>query len=232
MFVLYKFTSFFSYVYNFTRLCGKVFHGFKYIACQLYGYIRQKQGYIRLGDETEHEYLLPEQSSTPTIASRVSGALQYAYHVCYKLFTGKNHPKVQTTPIIPLYETTMDRSNLDISRGLGVTESLDQKMFAESRKFNEFASIPFASHFVFKKPTNESIHKPPGDCSANLMESDFINAKIKYTLPFRQTSHSTADYDLNKSLYQDTKEQSDTMSNIEDKSDTMSKDQSDTDEQY
>ena len=35
LFVLYRFTSFFSYIYNFARFCGKIFVGIKYLGDQI-----------------------------------------------------------------------------------------------------------------------------------------------------------------------------------------------------
>jgi hypothetical protein len=45
LFVLYKFTSFFSYIYNFIKFCGKVFTWIKYIYDQIVIYLQKKRGY-------------------------------------------------------------------------------------------------------------------------------------------------------------------------------------------
>ena len=45
LFVLYKFTSFFSYIYNFIKFCGKLFTWIKYIYDQIVIYLQKKRGY-------------------------------------------------------------------------------------------------------------------------------------------------------------------------------------------
>ena len=67
LFVLYRFTSFFSYIYNFVRFCGKLFNGIYFVYDQIRIYIRKRRGYVYLSsDDIEaqnHDILLPDQNS-------------------------------------------------------------------------------------------------------------------------------------------------------------------------
>jgi hypothetical protein len=66
LFVLYKFTSFFSYIYNFVRFCGKLFNGGYYLYDQIRIYLRKRRGYTNLSsndvEAQDTEYLLPNQN--------------------------------------------------------------------------------------------------------------------------------------------------------------------------
>ncbi len=62
LFVLYRFTSFFTYIYGFVRFCGKLWSSIKWCYSQVTIYFRRRQGYTRLGDEESGSFLLPERS--------------------------------------------------------------------------------------------------------------------------------------------------------------------------
>jgi hypothetical protein len=89
LFVLYRFTSFFSYIYNFVRFCGKLFSGIHYIYDQIRIYIRKRRGFTQLSsDEEAQEYLLPEQHTRhktifETCKEYISKQYDYVY---YKVF--------------------------------------------------------------------------------------------------------------------------------------------------
>lgn len=45
LFLLYKFTSFFTYIYNFIIFSGKLFNGFKWIGNKIHNFIMYRKGY-------------------------------------------------------------------------------------------------------------------------------------------------------------------------------------------
>ena len=67
LFVLYRFTSFFSYIYNFVRFCGKLFNGIYFVYDQIRIYIRKRRGYVYLSSDDieaqDRDILLPDQNS-------------------------------------------------------------------------------------------------------------------------------------------------------------------------
>ena len=55
LFLLYKFTSFFSYIYNFIVFSGRLFNGVKWLGDKVYNFIMYRRGYsnkIRLDEST------------------------------------------------------------------------------------------------------------------------------------------------------------------------------------
>jgi hypothetical protein len=89
IFVLYKFTSFFSYAYNFFRFCGKLFNGVVWLKNQVSDYIQRKRGYIRLSND--HEILLPQQNK------QHQSIFQKLYNNTYNFIFGK-----QSSPNQPI----------------------------------------------------------------------------------------------------------------------------------
>lgn len=53
LFILYRFTSFFSMMYNFILFIGKLFKGVTYIKDKITGYIAQKRGYSSINNNYE-----------------------------------------------------------------------------------------------------------------------------------------------------------------------------------
>lgn len=52
LFVLYKFTSFFSYAYNFFKFCTKLWSFLKWAKDQITVYLRKRKGYTYLSSQT------------------------------------------------------------------------------------------------------------------------------------------------------------------------------------
>ena len=96
LFVLYRFTSLFSYMYNFSRFCGKLFTGVHHI----YTYTKNTNRYQNIDTDTDIESQL-----------RPKSAFQKFKEMCkkkwYQLFN-KSSPEVilKYETVFPLVETT------------------------------------------------------------------------------------------------------------------------------
>ena len=101
LFVLYRFTSFFSYIYNFARFCGKIFVGIKYVGEQvLYRFTNNP-----LYTDIEAQTSFIEQQQPETIYQMCKNKLQSYY---YSIF-GKpnvNSPYYRTRSRSVFTETT------------------------------------------------------------------------------------------------------------------------------
>lgn len=102
LFVLYKFTSFFSYIYNFVRFCGKLFNGGYYVYDQIRIYIRKRRGYTNLSsDDIEAqstEYLLPNQNiQHKTLFQTCKDYVTKQYDYYYFRLFGKKRSSSQQT---------------------------------------------------------------------------------------------------------------------------------------
>lgn len=94
LFLLYKFTSFFSYMYNFAKFSGKVLSGGAYICSRLY---------MRIRYPSTTEPLLNE-SSRNSIFSKVKSFFGFKNH------TENNTENIQEE-VLPLYETQSSLEN-------------------------------------------------------------------------------------------------------------------------
>lgn len=92
LFVLYRFTSFFSYIYNFSKFCYKLWNGIVYIVDQLKIYLRKRKGYIYLeNDDKDIDLLLPDQHQhQQSIIVHVKNYISNTY----KNITGFFKPKI------------------------------------------------------------------------------------------------------------------------------------------
>lgn len=66
LFLLYKFTSFFSYVYNFILFSGRLFTGFKWVGNKIYGFIMYRRGYSNKVNLEESTSLLASEDNYDT----------------------------------------------------------------------------------------------------------------------------------------------------------------------
>ena len=112
LFVLYRFTTFFSYIYNFTKFCSKAW------TCVYWGYERacnfiksRGRPFDRL-DNTEKEFLLPPQPK-PTFVQR---AKRYLSSMLYR---DNQAPKQQELPIFQTQNDSFFTRYGNKSAGLG-----------------------------------------------------------------------------------------------------------------
>lgn len=109
LFVLYKFTSFFSYMYNFVKFCGKIFIWIKYLYNEIIVYLNKKKGYkYTLLHDLESQTTQTNQTFFQKIKINI-----WKSYVNLKLYLGFTHiqsPSEQNYGI-PLTET-ISNSNI------------------------------------------------------------------------------------------------------------------------
>lgn len=104
LFVLYRFTSFFSMMYNFMLFVGKLFKGGLYVKDQISLYISRQRGYSYLSDD--------EIVNLPSNQQRQQESFfQKMYNKVTNWIFGR-----QNRTYIPLYETRTSYVNLDNSQ--------------------------------------------------------------------------------------------------------------------
>jgi len=104
LFVLYRFTSFFTYMYGFVRFCKKLWDGLGYCWTQGYIYMQKRKGYIPVDLEI-NQNLLDETQPKSTI-QYVKESFFNAYKKAYSFVWGKPYPAdTLQSPTIPMYKT-------------------------------------------------------------------------------------------------------------------------------
>lgn len=166
LFLLYKFTSFFSHVYNFTRFCGKLWIGSVWVKDKFVDYIRKKRGYIRIDEETP-DVLLPEQNRQyQSPYQKIKNSINTVYN---KFFS---KPTLSPTPDIPLNESYRE----SYIRGPRPHSSLDRDFFDQIEKKDTPVirdSNYFESIMLNAQACNYTV-----DDSNILMQSEFINKNL------------------------------------------------------
>jgi hypothetical protein len=162
---LYKFTSFFSYIYNFVRFCGKLFNGGYYVYDQIKIYIRKRRGYTNLGlddiEAQDREYLLPNQNTQQkTLFQTCKDYLTKKYDYYYFRIFGKRRNTFTQTPVnnvnIQLTETSFTNSQ-SYSQEKQYERNLFDKQMNELCENN--SSIEFNDYVEQHKQLRKSMEK-------------------------------------------------------------------------
>ena len=97
LFVLYKFTSLFSYGYNFLRFCGKLFNSLYYVYDRITIYIKRRNGYEYVETQGDVESQNNSNPQPKTLLQSCKTYLSKQYdHIYYKVFGKRNnydHPR-------------------------------------------------------------------------------------------------------------------------------------------
>uniref|UniRef100_A0A6C0H6F8 Uncharacterized protein n=1 Tax=viral metagenome TaxID=1070528 RepID=A0A6C0H6F8_9ZZZZ len=166
LFVLYRFTSFFSYIYNFLRFCANLWTWVTWGWNEIVAFIRRRQGYIRIDPENpqDTEHLLPERNKLQGKNSwwtRIRQGSINLYQKAYTWMFGRPHPqhRPQTTDI-PLYHSEyFARGDENGRSGISSNTSKTQ----EERHFDhQLSQLYSESTFSFSptRPTNDSYYSP------------------------------------------------------------------------
>lgn len=144
LFVLYRFTSFFSMMYNFVLFLGKLLKGVYYVKDQVTRYIAQKRGYSYLNEEEVNGLYRRNTSWYDKIKSWIFG-----------------NPRRTT---IPLYETrtsfvhNMGESTIDFNARSPRSSRPDLDFEQTMMNSSQYESSDF---YVNKHLRNSSIYPPP-----------------------------------------------------------------------
>ncbi len=161
LFVLYKFTSFFSYIYNFIKFCGKIFTWIKYAYDQIKIYLQKKKAYkYTLLNDLESQNTQQKKTYFQKIKENV-----WKIYIKYKLYLGFSHVQPQTniTHGIPLTENI---SNSNIKNESYYNSS-------EQDYFNNYIDDLDKSSILFDYSSNTTIED--NNISNNHFQSNDIN---------------------------------------------------------
>ena len=147
LFVLYKFTSVFSYAYNFLRFCGKIFGCVHYVYDQARIYIYKRNGYI-ICDEENTINTRPK-----TIFQSCKDYISKKYdNFYYKLF-GKQRSSSSTSYSnaprnIPLTEITIHNSKNFLKQERDIEKELFDNHINELCSNNNSIELESSNHVI------------------------------------------------------------------------------------
>ena len=202
LFVLYRFTSFFSMMYNFILFVGKLLKGVVYIKDQISLYIARRRGYSYLSDDEIHD--LPSNRNRYTQPSLYTKVTNWIF--------GRH-----TRTNIPLYETRTsyvhnfndhDINRSDINRSELVTPTpLSPRSSHADTEFENHMHNDMMNSREFYKPNSmmhSSLYPPPPP--QNFMNSSAVSI-------YTQTDSESDTQEIYK---QDTQESHTKPFNVED----------------
>ena len=166
LFVLYRFTSFFSMMYNFILFVGKLLKGVVYIKDQISLYIARRRGYSYLSDDEIHD--LPSNRNRYTQPSLYTKVTNWIF--------GR-----QARTNIPLYETRTSYvhnfNDHDINRSeLATPIPLSPRSSHADTEFENHMHNDMMNSREFYKPNSmmhSSLYPPPPP--QNLMNSSSVS---------------------------------------------------------
>ncbi len=175
LFVLYRFTSFFTYMFGFIRFCGRIASSTKYYFNRFVN--RSSAGYVRLPDDVESEEPLITNAFTdnPTsIWARMKSGYNTVTNFIWSNNSNSNVIRVSTIPVyvqpevsIPMNSRIRPQTHPDINT-----------------KSKEYASVTLDNPFDSYNPQLNSTSQVLNDNTPTFY-SNFINDHIKnVVLPF------------------------------------------------
>jgi hypothetical protein len=226
IFLLYRFTSFFNYIYNFIRFCSRLFGGINYIYTQIKIYINKKRGYVEINNDiqshqTQNNMSFTTETQRPTtIRENIIQYWNYGYNM---LFGKSNNNNNRTNNMIPLVETTMsnfpitNHNSFEIDKklfgGSKINRSTIQNNLLEQQKLNEkqffentLNDLSKESKFFMRTTeTNNSEKKFFEDklnelCSESLLIDNKQDNKLHYNSIYDHTLFHTVDLSNAESL--------------------------------
>lgn len=189
LFVLYKFTSFFSYIYNFFRFCGKIFTGTRYI----YNYISDINGYRNLDIES--------QNTPKSTFQKIKETCKKKWNKFYFKIFGKQQqniiPKYEN--VFPLVETTTLQNSSAYSfntnsSSFNSNKRSDPNSILETELFNKKMDELMDDNSHYFDTNYSSFTKNDLQNSNALFESKFIKQNISTNSNY--TSTTLTDIDL------------------------------------
>lgn len=196
IFLLYKFTSFFSYIYNFLRFCGKLWTWIEWTKDQIVFYIRKRQGYTTLGDN--EEYFIPTQSQTTTFFGSVKTQCKRVYNSTYKWVFGK-YPDSQQH-ILPLHESQRESFILRPPTEQTRDKQLENELF--DKQLRDLCSNDSDFHsIILTEPVHSSNPTQFQEDTSTLMNSNFITKTLGQNV--RRSEYIPLECVANGSVYLD-----------------------------
>lgn len=211
LFVLYKFTSFFSYMYNFVKFCGKIFTWIKYLYDQIIIYLQKKKGYkYTLLNDLESQ----TTSQNKTYFQKIKDNIWKSY-VKFKLYLGFRHIQrpSERNYEIPLTET-ISNSNIKNESYYNSSEKLyfnntiddldESSLLFEylnnenNKDNNESSEIPFnlqnsiniSDNFNFNE-SNDNFNKSNDNFNFNQSKNNMLNLSKYNSNTYNIDSHTS-----------------------------------------
>lgn len=211
LFILYRFTTFFSHAYNFFKFCGKIVSGGKYAIELCFNYFKQKQYEPETTDvideddtDNQHEVNVV---SNETFVDKIKNKVNSVYYAIYHKISGKYHPLSQENSLeLPLYQSSNHINNNSTDNYNDIINSFSKNqnyssLFESNFKKNMYTTIDLDKSTYYNNPRQkhkdqlkiliQNEPKPFGiNDSSLLFNSSFINKKLE--------SHSQPQLHYNK----------------------------------
>jgi hypothetical protein len=173
VFLLYKFTTFFSHAYNLFKFCGKIISGGNYALNLCLSYFKQKNDVLEhaeIIDEDEQEIQI-EQPINEGIIHKIKNKGINLYHNMYFKIFGKHHPYSEGNYMeLPLYQSSNNNLNTNIINSYSKTQNYSSLLHESNKLKNNknylgessiskmLHTIPLNSSYSLNYNTKNSIH--------------------------------------------------------------------------
>jgi len=182
VFILYKFTTFFSHAYNFIKFCGKLISGGKYLCGLCFNYFQQKQSHQnheytqQVIDDADNENinetssLLGEKENS--IFDTVQNYATNVYHNAYYKVFGKLHPRSKANYVeLPLYNSQTPDIN--------PIQNINKNVINSFSKNHDYSSL-----------TNSNVnynYSNNSQSNSSFNSNYFRNSNMLYTIPLNES---------------------------------------------
>lgn len=206
LFLLYRFTSFFSYVYNFVCFCGRLWDVVIWTKNHIRNYIRHKRGYTQTStDEHAPTSALPRQSLWNTVSTWTVGTFNVISTKCKQLFSHAPAPTPQ--PQVP--EQKLDMSFMmeqQFHQLCQEDEGNSSSYFYPRSRFQNVVMQPVTIYPGRDVPgALSSLHEENPFAVDQLFDSDFIQDHIRNYTSFanrlQQEEEQETDSDTDTDSY-------------------------------
>jgi hypothetical protein len=170
VFILYKFTTFFSHAYNLFKFCGKIISGGKYAFNLCLSYFKQKNDVLEhteIIDENEQEIQIEKPINEGIIHKIKNKGINLYHNMYFKIF-GKHHPYSEGNYMeLPLYKSSnnnLNTTNLDINiiNSYSKTQNYSS-LLHESNKYKNNNS-----NYLGESSMSKMLHTIPLNSSYNI----------------------------------------------------------------
>lgn len=196
VFVLYRFTSFFTYTYNFLLFCGKIWNGAVWTKNKISNYVYQRQGYNRIYDDDVsgdgEEALLYDNNKTDIERPPHQSFLKSIKDIFNKA------DSTNSSTFIELHKLSENKKETPHSTLEPVTEFDGYESYVPSLpSFSHLhqSHSPYRNQSVYEdnrifQNTRQNDRPFDGTSSSMLLNSKFINQALdaKYTNTNRDTN--------------------------------------------
>lgn len=203
LFILYRFTTFFSHAYNFLRFCGKLISGGKYVCGLCINYFKQKeiiQPETEVIDETNidnDQIDVFEDKQNNSFLGKIKSASVNIYYGIYHRIFGKHHPQSQENYVeLPMYKSShihesndLQNINKNIINSYSKNQnysSLIQSNYPKSSSNYESYNYPYHNNHNHNHNHNitSSLYNKHSHLLYNIPMDESINSEIIMPKPF------------------------------------------------